>query len=100
MAFKIIVDSVDYLYRDGRIDEVGCAYFDGTCTTEQELDGIGGIHDSAESDDRDLDGIVGLPYATQGYWLDCCSTQSACNSREHRTLSFGIDCHCKDGIDE
>ena len=70
---EIFVYSVRYFFSYLRIYEVSCSDLYGRCTGQYKFNGIGGVHDSTQSYNRDFYGMVSLPNHTQCDGLNTCT---------------------------
>ena len=100
MFVKPIVDAIAHLDADGGVDEVGRSDLYGRRTGHEELDGILGVHDTSEPDDRYAHGLCHLPEHSDRDRLDGWSAESSSLDAEQRPSAFDVNGHAHEGVDE
>lgn len=61
VAIAILINTVNHFYGNRRIDEIISTDLDRRSSGQHEFDGVFPIGNTTESDDRNLDSLVGLP---------------------------------------
>ena len=94
------IDAVYDLFADGRIHKIGRADFNGRGSGHEEFDGVSGIHDTAQSDNRDFDRACHLPHHTQGDGFHGRAGQTAGSDTEHGAAPLDVDGHAHERVDK
>ena len=77
MTVEPLVHAVNDTYGGGGVDEISRTNFYGCGTGHQELDGIGSIHDAAQTYYGNVDRTGYLPHHAQRNGLDTRTAQTA-----------------------
>ena len=100
MSIKPLVDSILHLLRNRRINEVGCTNLNGRSTAHQELNGILGRRNAAQTNNRNVYGMSHIPNHAQGNRLNARTAQTTRTDAQERLALLNIHRHTHQGVDE